>query len=122
MELHIMNKSPANSVAKRAALAAAMFGCVVVTLDAQVTNVALPAIHSDLGGGLAGLQWVVTGYTLMFSALLLFGGTLSDRIGSRRAYGYGMVLFVAAQWRPGLRRRCRSWSSRAWCKASEQPW
>ncbi|OHV28805.1 MFS transporter [Parafrankia colletiae] len=80
----------------RSALAAAMLGFFVVALDAQATNVALPDIHTDLGGGLSGLQWVVTGYTLMFSALLLFGGTLSDRIGARRAYGAGMLVFVAA--------------------------
>jgi DHA2 family methylenomycin A resistance protein-like MFS transporter len=86
----------------KAALAAAMFGFAVVTLDAQVTNVALPAIHRDLGGGLSGLQWVVTGYTLMFSALLLFGGTIADRIGSRNAYRNGMLLFVAASVACGL--------------------
>lgn len=80
----------------RAALAAAMLGFAVVTLDAQVVNVALPAIHRDLGGGLSGLQWVVTGYTLMFSALLLFAGTFSDRVGARGAYRTGMVVFVAA--------------------------
>jgi MFS transporter, DHA2 family, methylenomycin A resistance protein len=85
-----------------AALAAAMFGFAVVTLDAQVTNVALPAIHRDLGGGLSGLQWVVTGYTLMFSALLLFGGTIADRIGSRAAYRNGVLLFVAASVACGL--------------------
>jgi DHA2 family methylenomycin A resistance protein-like MFS transporter len=85
-----------------AALAAAMFGFAVVTLDAQVTNVALPAIHRELGGGLSGLQWVVTGYTLMFSVLLLFGGTIADRIGSRRAYRNGLLLFVAASVACGL--------------------
>ena len=81
---------------RRAALIAAMLGFAVVTLDAQVTNVALPAIHRDLGGTLSDLQWIVSGYTLMFSALLLFGGTVADRTGSRAAYGWGMVLFVAA--------------------------
>ncbi|MBI5160735.1 MAG: MFS transporter [Micrococcales bacterium] len=83
-------------VQTRAALAVAMFGFAVVTLDAQVTNVALPAIRGELGGDLSGLQWVVSGYTLMFSALLLFGGTVADRIGSRAAYRGGMVLFVLA--------------------------
>jgi MFS transporter, DHA2 family, methylenomycin A resistance protein len=53
----------------RAALAAAMLGFFVVALDVQVANVALPSIRADLGGDLSGLQWVVTGYTLMFSAL-----------------------------------------------------
>ncbi len=45
---------------------------------------------------------VVTGYTLMFSALLLFAGTLSDRIGARRAYGIGMSVFVLASAACGL--------------------
>lgn len=48
------------------------------------------------------LQWVVTGYTLMFSAVLLFAGTLADRIGARRAYGIGMALFIAASAACGL--------------------
>ena len=68
----------------------------VVTLDALVVNVALPAIGSDLGGGIAGLQWVVDGYTLMFAALLLSAGALSDRIGARQAYGAGLAVFVVA--------------------------
>jgi len=87
---------------KRAALLVAMFGFGVVTLDAQITNVALPAIHQHLSGGLSGLQWIVTGYTLMFSALLLFGGSIADQIGSKKAYGGGMVLFVAASIACGL--------------------
>ena len=81
---------------KRATLELAMLGFAVVALDAQITNVALPAIHRGLGGGLAGLQWIVTGYTLMFSALLLFGGSMADRVGSKSAYRNGMVLFVVA--------------------------
>jgi MFS transporter, DHA2 family, methylenomycin A resistance protein len=81
---------------QRAALAVAMLGFAVVALDAQITNVALPAIRQHLGGGLPGLQWVVTGYTLMFSALLLFGGTVAGRVGSKNAYRNGMALFVLA--------------------------
>jgi MFS transporter, DHA2 family, methylenomycin A resistance protein len=80
----------------RLSLTVAMLGFFVVALDAQIVNVALPEIRSDLGGGLSGLQWVVTGYTLMFSALQLFAGTFSDGTGARRAYGLGMVVFVIA--------------------------
>jgi MFS transporter, DHA2 family, methylenomycin A resistance protein len=87
---------------KRAALGLAMLGFAVVALDAQITNVALPTIHRSLGGGLAGLQWIVTGYTLMFSALLLFGGSMADRVGSKTAYRNGMILFVAASAACGL--------------------
>ncbi len=87
---------------RRAALVVAMLGFFVVALDAQIVNVALPTIRDRLGGGLSGLQWIVTGYTLMFSTLQLFSGTLSDRIGARRAYGAGMILFVLASFACGL--------------------
>jgi DHA2 family methylenomycin A resistance protein-like MFS transporter len=87
---------PTTEARPRASLAVAMLGFFVVALDAQIVNVALPEIRNDLGGGLSGLQWIVTGYTLMFSALQLFAGTFSDRVGARRAYGLGMVLFTAA--------------------------
>lgn len=83
---------------KRAALAVAMLGFAVVALDAQITNVALPAIRQHLGGGLSGLQWVVTGYTLMFSALLLLGGSVADRVGSKNAYRAGMTLCRSGRW------------------------
>ena len=43
---------------------------------------------------MSGLQWVVDGYTLMFAALLLMAGSLSDRAGARRAFGAGMAVFV----------------------------
>lgn len=56
---------PAVAARPRASLAVAMLGFFVVALDAQIVNVALPAIRNDLGGGLSGLQWVVTGYTLL---------------------------------------------------------
>jgi MFS transporter, DHA2 family, methylenomycin A resistance protein len=87
---------PAVAARPRASLVVAMLGFFVVALDAQIVNVALPEVRNDLGGGLSGLQWVVTGYTLMFSALQLFAGTLSDRSGARRAYGLGMIVFVVA--------------------------
>jgi MFS family permease len=75
---------------KRPALGLAMLGFAVVALDAQITNVALPAIHRSLGGGLADLQWIVTSYTLMVSALLLFRGSMADRLGSTNACRSGI--------------------------------
>ncbi|MCI0142577.1 MFS transporter [Arthrobacter bambusae] len=101
--MSVSTLSPPTTVARpRASLAVAMLGFFVVALDAQIVNVALPAIRNDLGGGLSGLQWIVTGYTLMFSALQLFSGTFSDRAGARRAYGLGMVLFTVASLACGL--------------------
>lgn len=86
----------------RLALASAVLGFFVVTLDAVVVNVTLPTIRAELGGGVAGLQWVLDGYTLMFAALLLSAGSLSDRIGARRAFAVGMVVFVLASGACGL--------------------
>lgn len=87
-------------------LAAAVLGFFIVTLDATIVNVALPTIRDDLGGGITGLQWVVDGYTLMFAALLLSAGALSDRIGARYAFGVGLAIFIAASagcaFAPGL--------------------
>lgn len=77
----------------RRALAAALLGFFIITLDALVVSVALPAIRDTLGGGITGLQWVMDGYTLPFAALLLLAGTLSDRIGARTAFGIGLVVF-----------------------------
>jgi len=85
-----------------ATLVAAVLGFFVITLDALVVAVALPDIRDDLGGGIAGLQWVIDGYTLLFAALLLFAGSLTDRVGARRAFGTGMAVFVAASAACGL--------------------
>src|SRR3954449_7843542 len=84
------------------ALGAALLGFFVVTFDAVVVNVALPSIRDDLGGGISGLQWVVDAYTLMFAGLLLTSGAVSDRVGARRAFGFGLALFVAASIGCGL--------------------
>lgn len=85
-----------------AALVAAVLGFFVITLDTTIVNLALPAIHDGLGGGITGLQWIMDGYTLMFAALLLSGGAVSDRTGAHRAFAAGMALFVAASLACGL--------------------
>lgn len=86
----------------RWALAAALLGFFVMTLDALIVNVALPEIGRDFGGGMTGLQWVVDGYTLMFAALLLSAGSVTDRIGARQAFGAGLVVFTVASAACGL--------------------
>ncbi|MFF1613411.1 DHA2 family efflux MFS transporter permease subunit [Amycolatopsis sp. NPDC058278] len=85
-----------------ATLVTALLGFFVVTLDAVVVNIALPDIRTDLGGGIAGLQWVVDSYTLMFAAALLSAGSLADRIGAKRAFGLGIAVFTLASLACGL--------------------
>ncbi|MEN2416502.1 MFS transporter [Streptomyces rimosus] len=83
-------------------LGAALLGFFLISLDALIVTVALPDIGRSLGGGMSGLQWVVDGYTLVFAALMLSAGAVSDRIGARRAYGGGLVLFALASAACGL--------------------
>jgi DHA2 family methylenomycin A resistance protein-like MFS transporter len=83
-------------------LFAASFGFLMVSLDATIVNVALPTLGRELGAGLTQLQWVVDGYTLMFAAFQLIGGSLSDRLGARRAFTLGLSLFVLASLACGL--------------------
>jgi EmrB/QacA subfamily drug resistance transporter len=65
-------------------------------VDGSVVNVGLPAIGRALEGGASDLQWVVNGYTLPLSALLLLGGALGDRFGRRRLLVLGTILFALA--------------------------
>src|SRR5437588_8880207 len=67
---------PATS--NRAALLAAALAFFIIVLDITVVSVALPSIGRELHGGLAGLEWIIDGYVVVFSALLLSSGTLSD--------------------------------------------
>jgi EmrB/QacA subfamily drug resistance transporter len=83
-------------------LAAAVLGFFMITLDALVASIAVPSIRHDLGGGITGLQWVLDGYTLMFATLLLSAGALADRIGARRAFAGGLVVFAVASAACGL--------------------
>lgn len=80
----------------RVVLILASMGFFLITLDILIVNVALTSISRDLGGGTAALQWVIDGYTLMFAALLLFAGNLSDRIGAKQALAGGTALFLLA--------------------------
>lgn len=91
-----------SSPAGRWVVTATILGSGVAFLDASVVNVALPAITRELGGGLTVQQWVVDGYLLTLSALLLLGGALGDRYGRRRVFSTGLVLFTVASLGCGL--------------------
>ncbi|WP_331770794.1 MFS transporter (plasmid) [Embleya sp. NBC_00888] len=75
-----------------ATLCVALF---VAMLDNVVVSNALPSIDRDLGAGVSGLQWVMEGYSLIFAALLLTGGTLGDRYGRRPVFLIGLGVFTA---------------------------
>jgi EmrB/QacA subfamily drug resistance transporter len=88
--------------AKNLALALLAMTQFVVVLDAAIVNVALPSIGRDLDFARDDLSWVVNAYTLVFGGFLLLGGRLSDLLGRRRMYIWGMVLFALASLAGGL--------------------
>jgi EmrB/QacA subfamily drug resistance transporter len=63
-------------------------------VDSSVVNVALPAIRHDLRASVAQMQWLVNGYLLPLSALVLLGGAAGDRFGRRRIFTAGITLFA----------------------------
>jgi MFS family permease len=68
----------------------------LVAVDFDIVFVALPQIGRGLGFGPADLQWVVSAYTVALGGFLLLGGRLADRVGARRMFLAGMVVFGAA--------------------------
>lgn len=83
-----------NEPAGRRLLATTVLGSGLGFLDGTIANVALPHIGDDLHADLAGLQWVINGYTLALASLILIGGSLGDRLGRKRVYGWGVAGFA----------------------------
>src|SRR5579871_3877600 len=87
-------RSPARI--KQLTLVATILGSGIALLDSTVVNVALPTIQRNLGGGLAGQQWVSNAYLLTLGSLILIGGSLGDLFGERRIFALGVAGFGAA--------------------------
>jgi len=78
---------------RRLVLAICCMSLLMVGLDNTIVNVALPSIGRDLHAHLSGLQWVVDAYTLVLASLLMLAGSTGDRIGRRRVFEIGLVVF-----------------------------
>lgn len=87
---------------KRWVLAATILASVISYIDESVVNVALPAIARDLTASAATLQWVINANTLCLAAFLLVGGAAGDRLGRRRIFITGVIVFAAASLACGL--------------------
>ncbi|MFI5792423.1 MFS transporter [Streptomyces sp. NPDC051677] len=74
-------------------LAICCMSLLIVSLDVTVLNVALPSMQSDLHATTAGLQWTIDAYTLVLAALLMLAGSTADRIGRKKVFMAGLVVF-----------------------------
>jgi EmrB/QacA subfamily drug resistance transporter len=75
-------------------LAICTLSLFMVSLDSTIVNVALPSIQRDFGAQVSGLQWTVDSYLLVVASLLLLSGSTGDRIGRRRVFQTGLVIFT----------------------------
>ncbi|MGO1517657.1 MAG: DHA2 family efflux MFS transporter permease subunit [Arthrobacter sp.] len=80
---------------KWAALAVLAAGLSMIVLDGTIVGVSLPTIITDLGLDLGDAQWVNSLYSVVLAALLLSAGRLGDRVGRRKLFVAGVVLFMA---------------------------
>ncbi len=79
---------------KNIILASCCLSLLIVSMDATIVNVAIPAIRADLHASAAELQWVVDVYTLALASLLLLAGATGDRFGRRRVFQTGLSVFA----------------------------
>jgi EmrB/QacA subfamily drug resistance transporter len=79
---------------KRIILVSCCLSLLIVSMDATIVNVAIPAIRSDLSARPAQMQWVVDIYTLVLASLLMLSGATGDRFGRRRVFQIGLTVFA----------------------------
>jgi EmrB/QacA subfamily drug resistance transporter len=98
----VAKAAPPPSLAARAnahpglILATTILASSLAFIDGSVVNVGLPAIGRDLHADGAGLAWIINGYLLPLTALLLLGGAAGDRFGRRRVLLIGITIFALA--------------------------
>ena len=74
-------------------LAICCMSLLLVGIDVTIVNVALPSIRRDLHVSVSGLQWTIDAYVLVLASLLILSGSTADRLGRRRIFQTGLVLF-----------------------------
>ncbi|GAA2350174.1 MFS transporter [Streptomyces cuspidosporus] len=75
-------------------LAICCMSLLLVSLDNTVLNVALPSMRRELHASVSGMQWTIDAYTLVVAALLMLAGSTADRVGRKRTFQTGLVVFT----------------------------
>jgi EmrB/QacA subfamily drug resistance transporter len=77
-------------------LAICCLSLFIIGLDVTIVNIALPSIGQELDSSISGLQWTVGAYSVVMASLLMFSGSMADRLGRRRTFVTGLTVFSAA--------------------------
>jgi EmrB/QacA subfamily drug resistance transporter len=81
-------------VRREVVLAICCMSILIVGLDVTILNVALPSIQRDFGASVSGAQWTIDAYTLVIACLLMLSGSMGDRLGRRRTFQLGLLIFT----------------------------
>ena len=90
------SKMPRQASRKGLILFALCLAALIINIDVTIVNVTLPSLVRELDATTTDLQWVVDAYTLVFAALILAAGSLSDRLGRKEVLLVGLGVFGAA--------------------------
>src|SRR3954466_12201834 len=82
------------TTSKGVVLFALCLAALIINIDVTIVNVALPSLVRQLGATTTNLQWIVDAYTLVFAALILAAGSLSDRVGRKGVLLAGLGVFA----------------------------
>lgn len=95
MTNQLTRRNQQNAGARRpgAVLGVMCLAVFAVNVNTTIVNVTLPTLVRELGATTRELQWVVDAYLLVFAALVLAGGSLSDRLGRRAVLVFGLAVF-----------------------------
>lgn len=89
-----MKKVTTQSLVGKLILTATILASGMAFLDGSVVNIAIPTIQAKLNATITGIQWIVNGYMLMLSSLILISGALGDRFGRKRVFSIGIGVFI----------------------------
>jgi EmrB/QacA subfamily drug resistance transporter len=89
----IAHDAPLSGRRKKLILTICCMSLFIVGMDNTIVNLALPAIQHDLHSAVSGLQWTIDAYTLVLASLLMLSGSTADRVGRKRTFQLGLVLF-----------------------------
>lgn len=79
-------------------LSLVMLGTFMAVMDVTVVNVGLPTIMSVFHIPISTAEWVITAYMITMTLMLPSAGWIADRIGNKRMYILGLVLFTFGSW------------------------
>lgn len=81
---------------KRLFTFASCLGIILVQLDVSIVNVGLHSLKEAYNAAVSDLEWVINAYALVFAALMLSSGTVVDKLGSKKTFITGVVIFIFA--------------------------